>query len=178
MPPAGDAGKSCVPFPNYLEPREQKIRRSRARLLLIEFFGWLDGVALKFERSQIMKRVLLILAATLGLVLGGLLPMNSAGAQVAIRAGYGGPVAVGVGRGYYGYRGYARPYYGGYYGYRPYYRSYYQSYYPYAYHAGYPGYSYGYPRYYSSYSYGYPRYYNSYRYARPYYGPRAGVYVY
>jgi hypothetical protein len=119
-----------------------------------------------------MKRVLLILAATLGLAVGGLLPTNSADAQVAIRAGYGGPVA--VGRGYYGYRGYARPYYGGYYGYRPYYRSYYQSYYPYAYHAGYPGYYSAYPSYYS----GYPTYYSGYRYARPYYGPRAGVYVY
>ena len=122
-----------------------------------------------------MKRVLLILAATLGLAVGGLVSVKTAEAQVVV----GGPVTVGVGRGYYGYRGYARPYYGGYYGYRPYYRSYYQSYYPYAYHAGYPGYSYGYPVYSSGYyGYGYPTYYSGYRYARPYYGPRAGVYVY
>ena len=125
-----------------------------------------------------MKRVLFILAATIGLTVGGLLPTSSADAQIGLRGALGVPsVAVNVGRGYYGYRGYNRPYYAGYYGYQPYYRSYYQ---PYA------GYSYGYPRYYSGYyGYGYPAY-NSYpayysypRYARPYYyGPRAGVYVY
>jgi hypothetical protein len=115
----------------------------------------------QIERSPIMKRVLLIVAATLGLTLGGLLPMNSADAQIGIRGGVGrGGVSVNVGRGYrYGRN------YGGYrYGYRPYYRSYYR---PYA------RYSYGYPRYYSRYYYGYPRYSSGYYY----YGPRAGVYV-
>lgn len=113
-----------------------------------------------------MKRVLLILAATVGLTLGGLMPMNSANAQVGFRGGIG-PVNVNVGRGYYGYRGYARPYYGGYYSYRPAYRSYYYG--PYA------GYSYGYPRYYSGY-YGYYSY-PSYGGQAYYYGPSAGVYV-
>jgi len=130
-----------------------------------------------------MKRVLLILAATVGLTVGGLLPTNSADAQIGLRGALGVPsVAVGNGRGYYGYRGYNRPYYAGYYGYQPYYRSYYR---PYA------SYSYGYPRYYSGYygypgysSYGYPGYssypsyygYPSYSYGQAYYGPSAGVY--
>ena len=119
-----------------------------------------------------MKRVLLILAATVGLTLGGMLPTSSADAQIGFRGGMG-PVNVNVGRGYYGYRGYARPYYGGYYGYRPYYGSYYQ---PYA------SYSYGYPRYYSGY-YGYPGSYSyysypSYSYGQAYYyGPSAGIYI-
>ncbi len=120
-----------------------------------------------------MKRVFLILAATLGLTLGGLLPMTSADAQVGFRGGVG-PVNVNVGRGYYGYRGYARPYYGGYYGYQPAYRSYY--------YGPYSGYSYGYPRYYSGY-YGYPGYstgyysYPSYGGQAYYYGPSAGIYI-
>ena len=110
-----------------------------------------------------MKRVLLILAATLGLTLGGLLPTNTADAQIGVRGGYrGGGVSVNVGRGYYGYRGYNRPYYRSYaYGYRPYYRSY--AYRPYRYY-------YGAPRYYSA----YPTYYSYPRYGA-YYGP--GVYV-
>jgi hypothetical protein len=106
-----------------------------------------------------MKRVLLILAAMIGLTLGGLLPMSTADARPWAYRGYAyGPgVTYYAGPGY-AYRGYYAPYYS-----QPYYRSYYR---PYAtYYYGYPGYSYGYPAYY----YGYPQY--------SYYGSGVGVYV-
>ena len=120
-----------------------------------------------------MKRVLLILAATIGLTLGGLLPTNTAEAQRGYRGGYGyggyrGGVSVNVSPGY-GYRSYAyRPYYQSYRGYQPYYRSYnYQPYY-----GNYGGYYNSYPSYGGGYYYSQPRYSGGY-----YYGPHAGVYI-
>lgn len=95
-----------------------------------------------------MKRILLMLAVTLGLLLGGLLPTGTAEARPWGYRGYAYRPAVSVYAGpRYGYRGYYAPYY------RPYYRSYYR---PYA------GYYYGNPRYGGGYYY---------------YGPHVGVYV-
>src|SRR5687767_12491613 len=94
-------------------------------------------VPLALDRSFEMKRFLLILAATLALSLGGLLPTSTAEARWGYRGyGYGGgyyaygaPV-----RGFYGYRGYNRPY-------RSYYGGPYGGYYAPRYSAGYYGYS-------------------------------------
>lgn len=123
---------------------------------------------MKFERST-MKRLFLILAASIGLALGGLIPTDAAKAQIGVGVG---PVQVYAGPGY-GYRGY-RGYRG--YAYRPYYRSYYRPYYS-SYSYGYAPYSYGYPgySYYGSPGYGYSGYYYGYPRTSYYYGP--GVYV-
>lgn len=94
-----------------------------------------------------MKRILLMLAVTLGLLLGGMLPTSTAEARPWVYRGYAYRPAVSVYAGPRYYRGYYAPYY------RPYYRSYYR---PYA------GYYYGYPRYGGGYYY---------------YGPHVGVYV-
>ena len=64
-----------------------------------------------------MKRILLMLAVTLGLLLGGLLPTGTAEARPWGYRGYAYRPAVSVYAGpRYGYRGYYAPYY------RPYYR--------------------------------------------------------
>lgn len=114
-----------------------------------------------------MKRLILILVASVGLALSGLIPTSTAEAQrFGFSGNFGGPgVQVSVGP-RYGYRYGYRPYY------RNYYRPYYRNYYRYPYYSS--RYYYGSPRYYS----GYPRYYNDPRYSGGYYyGPRAGVYI-
>jgi hypothetical protein len=104
-----------------------------------------------------MKNILLTLAATAAILVGGFAMPDNAEAQR--RGWYGG----------YGYRPYYRSYY------RPYYRSYYRPYY-----GGYYGY---YPRYYSpyySYGYRYP-YYGGYYGYNPGFGLSwggGGVYIY